>query len=90
MEDIERARAPEKKKVKVRRHISLMSELEEIDKELTQEQLHGHAFTLCSPVHSKLSMTKSNSIASVIGKKPREVMKRKDPLEEYFTLVIDI
>ncbi|OMJ90250.1 hypothetical protein SteCoe_7454 [Stentor coeruleus] len=90
MQDIEQARAPEKKKIKVRRHISLMSELEEIDKELTQEQSYGHAFTLCSPVHSKLSMSKSNSVASVIGKKPREIMKRKNPLEEYFTLVIYI
>ena len=81
---IENANQQSSRKPKVRRHISLMSELEEISKELVPESSEP-AFILSSARLPSLNQTKPTETANIIGKK--QVNKRKTPLEEYFTLV---
>ena len=85
------------KKQKVRRHISLMSELEDLDKELTEEakeetkhESKHETFSFHTPLKAILSLVPNVSVVHVTGKKLRELNKRKDPLEEYFTLVRNI
>ena len=92
---IEKAKPTEApKKPKVRRHISLMSELEEIDRELTQSpstpSTPTNAFTLSSRMKPDLAVQANVSSIHVTAKKTRELNRRKDPLEEYFTLVTNI
>jgi len=72
-------------KPKVRRHISLMSELEEISLELTENTAQPKFF-LSSPSNSnRLLVTAPVQVACILPK--RVLNKRKNPLEEYFTLV---
>jgi TolA-binding protein len=73
------------RKNKNRRHISLMSELEEINTTIPEETTFK-PFTLKSP-ESQLTININLNIIHISGKKSRELNKRKDPLEEYFTLV---
>lgn len=78
------ANQPSPRKPKVRRHISLMSELEEISRELVPEPSEP-AFILSSPRLPSLKLTNPIQVASISTKK--QLNKRKNPLEEYFTLV---
>jgi chromosome segregation ATPase len=82
---IETANQQSTRKPKVRRHISLMSELEEISKELVPE-MPEPAFMMMSPKSLSLKVSNPVQVASVAGRKA--LNKRKNPLEEYFTLVI--
>jgi chromosome segregation ATPase len=82
---IENASQKNVAKPKVRRHISLMSELEEFSMEIT-ENTSQPKFFLSSPTNSnRLLVTVPVQVACILPK--RVLNKRKNPLEEYFTLV---
>lgn len=85
---IENASQKSVAKPKVRRHISLMSELEEFNLELTETPSEPKFF-LSSPTNSnRLLISVPVQVACIMPKKV--LNKRKNPLEEYFTLVRDI
>lgn len=87
---IENSKKAPVEKRKNKRQFSLMSELEEMDIELVEEApVSPVPFILNSKIIPLLSLH-SSVIASIAGKKNRELNKRKDPLEEYFTLVFII
>ena len=69
----------------VAKHISLMSELEEFSMEITENTSQPKYF-LSSPTNSnRLLVTVPVQVACILPK--RVLNKRKNPLEEYFTLV---
>lgn len=81
------------KKPKVRRQISLKDELGSLE-EPRFEHLSHHSYTLSRGVSERpnLSIGLTESIAHITAKKQKEsnLTKRKDPSEEYFTLVTSI
>jgi hypothetical protein len=74
------------KKPKIRRQVSLMTELESIDEVHTEPAFHSYTLSRGQSEKS-LSIGLTESIAHIAGKKTKEQVRRKDPSEEYFTLV---
>ena len=79
------------KKPKVRRQFSLKSELESIEELEPDSSPVFHSYTLSRANHThgkSLEVSLSECIAHITTKRPKEPTRRKDPSEEYFTLVI--
>lgn len=81
------------KKPKVRRQISLKDELGSLEEPRFEHMTH-HSYTLSRGVTERqsLSIGLTETIAHITAKKMKEsnLNRRKDPSEEYFTLVLFI
>jgi myosin heavy subunit len=92
VEDLKVYQSPQnsvQKKPKIRRHISLKCELESIE-EPRVEYTTQHSYTLSRGIPEKnLSVGLTETIAHITAKRAKESTntRRKDPSEEYFTLV---
>jgi hypothetical protein len=87
--DFYRSKTLSPKKTKARRQLSLMSELEIID-EAIPDAGNSELFTLIGPKHSRKLETVTQSVINIASRCVRETNRRKDPSEEYFTLVFNI
>lgn len=92
VEDLKVYQSPQNnvpKKPKVRRQISLKCELESIEEPRFEYATH-HSYTLSRGIPEKnLSIGMTETIAHITAKRVKENTnsRRRDPSEEYFTLV---
>lgn len=95
VEDLKVYQSPQNnvhKKPKVRRQISLKCELESIEEPRFELAAH-HSYTLSRGISEKnLTIGLTETIAHITAKRAKESTntRRKDPSEEYFTLVLFI